>query len=258
MYRTSNRVRISVAWENARVAKKHSAIHARVKSIPPRRMAAIAVDGVIDVPLDLLMVVVGRSLGMTTTGHTRKHRVVTGIRMAASAWHIVVARRDREPGMVEGRTRPLCGVVTGFACGGEAGGNVVRIGCRFVFGGVARITERGSALIHAIDVTGRACRRSVFAREREGGRIVVESRTRPLGGVVAGITGLRKPGRDVIRVRRRLIFRQMAGDAGGRQRRVLIVDVARQTGNGSVLARQGELRRAVIEGRTGPLRRVVA
>ena len=221
-------------------------------------MAAIAVDGVVDVPLNLLMVVVGRGLGMAATGHTREHRVVTGVRMAGRACHVVIARRDREPGVVEGRARPLRGVVTGFARGRETSGDVVRIGGRFVFGCMARITERGSALVHVVDVTGRACRRGVFSSERESRRIVVEGRTRPLRGVMAGITGLWKASRDVVGTRRHLIFGKMAGDAGGRQRSVLIIDVACQAGDRGVLARQWELGRAVIEGRAGPLRCVVA
>ena len=179
-------------------------------------MTAIAVDGVVDVSLDTFMVIVGRGLGMTTAGHARKHRVVAGICMAARAWHVVIAGRDREPSVVEGCARPLRGVVTGFARGREASRDMVRIGCRFIFGGVTRITERGSAFVDAVDVTGRACRRGVFAGEGEGRRVVIERRARPLRRAVAGLTGLREPGRDVVGVGRLLIFRQMAGDAGCR------------------------------------------
>jgi len=221
-------------------------------------MAAIAVDGVVYVPLNLFMVIVGGGLGMTTTGHARKHRVVAGVRVASCAGHLVIARRNGEPGVVERGARPLRRVVTGFTSSRETGGNMIRIGCRLVFGGVAGITQRGSAFIDAVDMAGRACRRSVFASERESGCVVVKSRTRPLGSAVASLTGLRESRGHVAGVRRRLIFRKMAGDAGGRQRRVLIVDVARGAGNGSVLARQRELRRAVIERRPGPLGRVVA
>jgi len=160
--------------------------------------------------------------------------------------------------VVERRPRPLCGVVTRFARGRETSRNVVRIGGGFVFGGVAGITERGRALVNAVDVTRRACGCSMFASQRESSRIVIESRTRPLRRVVAGIAGLRKTSRHVIGIRRHLVFRQMAGDAGGRQRRVLVVDVASKAGDRGVLAGQRELRCAVIEGRAGPLRRVVA
>ena len=100
--------------------------------------------------------------------------------------------------------------------------------------------------------------RRVLAGQRELGRIVIEGGAQPLRGVVAGLAGLGKARRDVVRRCRLLIIRQVAGYAGRRQRRVLAVGMASRAGDRRVLAGQRELGRVVIKNRAEPLGRAVA
>ena len=86
---------------------------------------------------------------------------------------------------------------------------------------------------------------------------MVEYRSQPLGRVVTRLAGLREAGSDVVGSRGLLVIRQVAGHTGGRQGRILTVDVARRAGDCRVLARQRKFRRVVIERRSQPLRRVV-
>ena len=87
---------------------------------------------------------------------------------------------------------------------------------------------------------------------------MIEHRAEPLGGVMAGLAGLWKTRRGVVRSRRFLIVRQVARHARRRQRRVLAVGVALRAGGRRVLAGERESSRAVIKRRTEPLNRVVA
>ena len=62
--------------------------------------------------------------------------------------------------------------------------------------------------------------------QRETGVVVIESRPRPRGRAVAGLTGLRKSCLHVVRVRGSLKIFQMAGRAGRVCQVVVAVDVA--------------------------------
>lgn len=87
---------------------------------------------------------------------------------------------------------------------------------------------------------------------------VVEGRSGPRAGGVAGLTGGREPGRRVIRICRGLIVGLMAREAVGRNRGVVIVDVATGTGDRRMFPGQGKCGVAVVERRRDPGRGVVA
>ena len=89
---------------------------------------------------------------------------------------------------------------------------------------------------------------------------MIEGRTRPGGGVVTLLAGLREARRDVIRIGRALEVFQVAGNAG-RVRAgqvVVVIDVALRALHPGVRAGQREAGGRVIEGGAGPRRRAVA
>ena len=102
---------------------------------------------------------------------------------------------------------------------------------------------------------------AVIRRERRVLR-VIERRARPGRRVVAGLAGGREELRlrRVARIRRVVVIRLMAADAGRRQRRVVVVDVAISALSRRHGVRSGQRKRrvVVIEGRIGPDRRVMA
>jgi len=144
------------------------------------------------------------------------------------------ARRDREPSVIEGRSAPGRCRVAGSASGRESSRDVVRIRRRIVDCFVAAVAIFRRSLVDAIHVARGARHRSMFPGEREGGGAVIEYGTRPLRGAVASFASLREARGHVIGTRGRLELRQVARDAGGGQRRVLVVHVARGAGDGCV------------------------
>ena len=171
---------------------------------------------------------------------------------------MLARQRELRRVVIEYRAQPLGGVVAGLAGLREAGGDVVRRRRFLIVRQVARDAGGRQRRVLAVGMAGRARDRRVLARQWKLRRIVIERRSQPLGGVVAGLAGLREAGRDVVRRRRFLIIRQVARDAGGRQRRVLAVGMALRAGGRRVLAGEREFSRAVIEGRSEPLNGVVA
>ncbi len=87
---------------------------------------------------------------------------------------------------------------------------------------------------------------------------VVERRTSPRCGGVAGLAGRRETGCRVIRIGSGLVVGLMTREAIGRNRSVVVVHVATGAGHRRVLAGQGECSVAVIERRRDPGRGVVA
>ena len=99
----------------------------------------------------------------------------------------------------------------------------------------------------------------MLSGEWEFGLAVVKLRALPLGrGVTTGAV-LGESRSRVIRAGRFLIIRQMAAHAIGRSSRELVACVALDAGGCSVFSGESELGGcAVVEGRAGPLRSVVA
>lgn len=78
-------------------------------------VALVAVDAVVDVPVDFGMVEVGGIVPAVTLG-ALEDRIVVRIGMASRAYAIRVAMGDREPGVlrvIERRGSPACGGMAG-------------------------------------------------------------------------------------------------------------------------------------------------
>ncbi len=98
----------------------------------------------------------------------------------------------------------------------------------------------------------------MFPRQRKACGIVVERRTGPLRCGVARFAGLRELRRNVVRVGRGLILRQMARRTSRPEPTELTADMATRAGRRGVLARERESRCVMVECRPCPLRRRVA
>ena len=92
------------------------------------------------------------------------------------------------------------------------------------------------------------------AGQCETGRRVIERTAAPIRGRVALIARLGESCLHVIRIRRPLEILQVAVDAGRIRIRqvVVVIHVARRTGNRCVRASQRETRGRVVEARTVP------
>ena len=87
---------------------------------------------------------------------------------------------------------------------------------------------------------------------------MIERCSRPRRRCMAGGAGRREPGGSVVRIGRAVVVALVATDAGGRQRRVVVIHVAVGASHGGVRSGQRESRGVVIEGRAGPVGRAVA
>jgi len=107
-------------------------------------------------------------------------------------------------------------------------------------------------------VTSRAHPVGVAVVRREVG--VIESRSGPGGGCMARSARRREARRSVIRIRRAVVIRLVAAHACGRQRRVVVVDVAHHASHGrcGMKSSKREGRVVVIKGRARPVRGAVA
>ncbi len=175
------------------------------------------------------MVGVRLSLGVAARAH--EDAVIIGIGVARRAQTAGVMVTHGKPRVIEGRTRPRRRRVARLACGRETRGRVVGICRGFVHGGVTGITvgrRRGKIVV---DVATAASNIYVRASQWERCLAVIESRTRPVGSLVAGRAVLREAGCRVVRIVRAVPVRQMARDACGRQSCVDVVFVAHIAGH---------------------------
>ena len=83
-----------------------------------------------------------------------------------------------------------------------------------------------SVVVVEVTIRARARWHRVHAAKRESSRVVVERRVRPVAGVMALITGLRKVRGDVVGIGRALRILQMATDARRVTDRIVVVSVA--------------------------------
>ncbi len=127
---------------------------------------------------------------------------------------------------------------------------------------VARDACRASQVVVVVDVAVRTLprRHGVRTGQRESHGRMVESRVRPTCCVVAGVTSLREIRGHVIRIRRPLVIRQMAGHAGRAVQRVVVVDVTVRTLSRryGVSARQRKSGVVVVKRRIHPVDGVMA
>jgi len=176
-------------------------------------------------------------------------------------WHRVRARqREASGGVIKLAVRPLHGVMTLLARGGEAGvrhrrGRVVVVGlmtpdtsCR-----------QSGVVIVGMAVRAGSRRHGMRSGQRERSVVVVEGRIRPEDRVVAQLACRRES--RVRHGRGRIVeIRLMAGDAQRAIQRVVIVDVAVDAlpWRHRVRPGQGEASGGVVERGVGPLHGVMA
>lgn len=185
--------------------------------------------------------------------------VVVGVAIAAKPRRHRVRARQLEAGagVIERAIGPLNGVMAGFACRRESGGEVIhrRQSIRVVLL-MAAHTCCGRQVVVVVDVAVGALTRwnGVRPGQSESGTVVVESRIEPRSRVVALIAALREVRAYVIRIRRPLIVLQMAAHTGRTRQVVIIIDVAVATlarGHG-VQPGQREVGHVVVERRVRP------
>jgi hypothetical protein len=182
------------------------------------------------------------------------------VHMTRGARHrrVFACQRELSRVVVERRAVPIRGRVTHGTIRRKPRCHVIRRrGALHVLqmAGHAIRAQRRELIVH---MTRGARHRRVFARQRKLSRVVIERRSVPVRRRVAQRAIRRESGRHVIRGRRSLLVLQVTRHAVRAQRRELIIDVASSAGHGGVLARERELRRAVVERRARPVRSGVA
>lgn len=231
----------------------------------PTLMALIAVDAVVYVSLDALVITV--SLGLGVAIGALEDRVVVRIRVAGGAHSVGIAVIDRERcvlGMIEGCVEPVRGVVARLAGRGEELrlGGVPRIGGVVVVSLVAANAGGRKRCVVVVDVAVCALPRGNGMRTRQGKRsvVVIESGIGPHRGVVAQIALLWESGGNMVGIRGSLIVLQMACNAGRAAQGVVVVDMAISAlpRRNCVHTGQRKARTGVVEDAVRPEQGVVA
>ena len=160
-------------------------------------MTLVAVRAVVHVVTHTLMMLVRRCLRVTHGA--RKHGIVARIGMAIAA-HLGAPMCLREPRVIERGTRPTRRGMARGAGRWESSGSVVRIRRVLVVSLVAAVAVGRQRRVVAIHVTIDTLPRryGMRSRQRESGRVVVESTVRPGDRVMAHLASCREPGLDVV------------------------------------------------------------
>ena len=193
------------------------------------------------------------------------------VRMAVRATERVVIRRvqmtiraggpdvgvrsgvDREPGVIERRSGPVGGVVTGGARGRKSRRHVIWIRRPGPIRLVARIAVGGNGGVVVGNVAGCARRGDMRPGQRERGVRMVERGSGPVGGAVAQRAIQRKSRRYVIWIRGLVVLGEMTSVTGGWEGRVIVVHVAGRAGRRDMSSRQRERRLRMVECGAGPI-----
>jgi len=164
--------------------------------------------------------------------------------------------------VVEGRVRPVAGVVALIAGLREIRGDVIRIRSALV---VLQVAGHACGAVQAVIVVhvavGAGARRNgVQPSERESSAGVIEGRVQPCRGAVALVAGLWEIRRNVIRIGGALVVLQVTSHARGGVQAVVVVDMAIRAlaWRDRVQAGKREARAVVVEGRIRPVAGVVA
>ena len=184
-----------------------------------------------------------------------EHRVVARVRMTRGADTIRVPVIGREVRVIESRSCPRRRGMASRARIRETRRRVIRIGRAVVIRLVAahaRRRQRGVVVIH---VAVRAGHGRVRPSQRERRRVVVERRSIPVRGAMAGIARRREAYLRVVGIRRRSVVLLMARYARSIRtcQSVVTVHVTRTAGRRGVRARQGEAGRGVVERPAAPV-----
>jgi len=189
-------------------------------------MALIAVYAVVDIPADVRVMEIGRVSAPMANG-ALEDRVVRGINVACGAHAIGPAVIHGEIRMVECCPGPGRRGVAGRTSCRESGRRMSRIGCRIVRSRVATVAiyrQRREVVVH---VAARARdRRGVITSQRESRRAVIKRRRLPHRSCMAERTVRREPNLSVIRSRRALVVREVAGHTSGHGQAVVVVYMA--------------------------------
>lgn len=213
-------------------------------------MTLVAVRAVVDVTRDTLVIRVGLRLSVATGA--REHRKIRRISMAGRTHAIGTAVISRKPGMVERGAQPGSRGVAGLTAGGESCRGVAGIRRPLVvllMTAIAGGRERGVVVVH---MAVGARHGSVGASQRKWRVVVIERGTRPRRGVVAGIAGLGKTARYVVRVCRALEIFEVAGDTSGAGEPVISVHVALRALQRAMRPGKSESCGSVVEGCSQP------
>ena len=168
-------------------------------------------------------------------------------------------RESSDAVVIERSAFPLRGAMAKNTVLREARGNVVRIRRALEVVQMATGTIFRRAFEHVVCMALLAGNGDVGSGEQElRGGVVVERRPLPLGGVVAGLTDLRKARRHMIGIRRSLELLQVAAHAVLRRPGKLVVYVAALAIHLRVGTRERKLRSCVIELRSAPRGGVMA
>jgi len=197
----------------------------------------------------------------TYAGGRRQVVVVVDVALRALQRRVRAGQREACVVVIKGGLRPRRRVVALLTGLREPRTHVIRIRRTLEIFHVAAdaIRIRACQVVVVVDVALGALQSGMRAGQRESGRGVIESRSRPRRGVMALRTSLREAGLYVIRIGSALEILQVAADASRIRTRevVVVVDVALRALHGRMRARQREAGRGVVEIRVRPRGRVV-
>lgn len=219
-------------------------------------MTLVAVDAVVDVPADTLMLLI--SICFSVAVGTGKHCVIVWIGVARRAHAISVSVIDREVGVIPVGRNPRGGVMASRAGRRESRRRVVRVGGACVISLVARIAGRRQGGVVVIDVATGTGNGHVRTRQRECRVVVIEAGRNPRRRVMAHIALLRESNRHVIRIRGALEILQVTAHACSAGEVIVVVNVARGARSRRMRSRQRETGSSMIERRRLPRRRAMA
>ena len=159
-------------------------------------MALVAIRAVVHVPVNPLVRLVSRGLGMANGAG--EHGIVRWIGMA------ITARRRpamvlREIRVVKRGPRPCGGGVASLASGREPGRGVVGVGCALIVRLMAPVAVGRKSCVIVVDMAARTGRRNMGAGQRKSGVVVVVVRRNPRRRVMADVTGIGKTNLCVVR-----------------------------------------------------------
>ena len=227
-------------------------------------MAVITVSAVVDVPVHIWVMEIGRVIAAMAIG-ALEDGIIIRVGVARRAHTVGVAVIDREIRVlrvVERGAGPSRRGMARRARGWEELRlrRVAWIGRVVVIGLMATDAGNWQRRVVAVDVAERTGRGRMRAGQRECGVVVVERGIGPRGRVMAKFAGLRESGGYVIGIRSALEVLQMAGHAGRTVQRVVVADVAvgAEPRWHGVQAGQCEARGRVIKRAIGPEVGVVA
>ncbi len=161
-------------------------------------------------------------------------------------------KRKRRLAVVKCGAGPRDGAVTHRTILGETSGHMVWIGRPGVLGEVTRDAGSRQSRVLPIRMTRRALLVEVRAGQRKPRFAVIESRPLPAGRRMTQRAVLRETGARMVRVRRLIVVREMAGVAGCRSAGIPVVDVALETIHLHVRAGKWEGGLTVVESRSLP------